>query len=186
MSENTDTTPLVYELSLQENWSHARYRISGGSRKTMSGWRLVGGGGDYGKKKWFSKGDNLVSFSVLLRKKRKITSWGGGGGRFAEQLDPPVYRIPRFNIDYSCILSDIVEILFCVMLLKCYFVWRCWDIILFDIVEILQGDWKVTSYFKFFITLIQQKISSWFFHHLEAWTMPFCSRWNKLIDRLTV
>ena len=50
----------------------------------------------------------------------------------------------------------------------------------------LQGDWKVTSYFKFFITLIQQKISSWFFHHLEAWTMPFCSRWNKSIDYLTV
>jgi len=49
----------------------------------------------------------------------------------------------------------------------------------------IQGNWKVTSYFKFFITLKYQKISSWFFHHFEAWTMAFCSRWKKSIDRLT-
>ncbi len=38
----------------------------------------------------------------------------------------------------------------------------------------VQGDWKVTPYFQFFITLKQQKIFSWFFHHFKTWTIAFC------------
>jgi hypothetical protein len=64
-----------------------------------------------------------------------------------------------------------------------------WIFMIFDFEmerQDIQGDWKVTPSFKFFITLKQQKISSWFFHHFEAWTMAFCARWNKSIDRLIV
>ncbi len=41
-------------------------------------------------KKWFSKEYNFFVFFIPAEKKWKVTLWGGGGGRFAEQVDPPL------------------------------------------------------------------------------------------------
>ena len=73
---------------------------SGGSRKSVRGWRFLAEGGGYSQKTRFkaeSRHYNLF-FSFLLWKNAKNDTARGGGRRIAVLLDPPVSERPVISI----------------------------------------------------------------------------------------
>jgi hypothetical protein len=85
---------------------------SGGSRKSVRGWRLVWRGGGYGPKPIFAAFSRQYNplFLIYTKKKTKENLERGGGRRFAVLLDPPVISTPRWLFIYLYIADAFLRL----------------------------------------------------------------------------